>query len=135
MKPQCIPLKYQIGGEFEPADKSDSARFLRAAGVQGRQLNREREKEHHLREVLIMTQMDTRCRNCIEWQCSGTSGLWGTCRLNCSIHTFNDICSHFKAKEITCEQCGQKLGISPNSKGAFSYQSCKCNEPELMHQT
>lgn len=44
MKPQCIPLKYQIGGEFEPADESDSARFLRAAGVQGCQLNRGRKK-------------------------------------------------------------------------------------------
>lgn len=33
---------------------------------------------------------------------------------------------------IVCERCGSKLGISPNSKGAFSYQGCNCNLPDWI---
>lgn len=35
---------------------------------------------------------------------------------------------------INCEKCGAKLGVSPNSKGAFSYQGCNCDQPEWMQQ-
>jgi hypothetical protein len=33
---------------------------------------------------------------------------------------------------ILCEKCGAKLYVSPNSKGAFSYQGCNCHEPDWM---
>ena len=38
-----------------------------------------------------------------------------------------------KAPEyLVCEKCGAHLHISPNSKGAFSYQGCDCENPEWM---
>jgi hypothetical protein len=33
---------------------------------------------------------------------------------------------------MICKKCGTKLGISPNSKGAFSYQGCNCHEPDWI---
>jgi len=31
---------------------------------------------------------------------------------------------------ILCDKCGKNLHISPNTKGAFSYQGCDCHEDE-----
>ena len=36
---------------------------------------------------------------------------------------------------IICKNCGSHLHISPNSKGAFSYQGCNCHEPEWFQTT
>lgn len=39
---------------------------------------------------------------------------------------------HVVPEYILCDKCGERLYISPNSKGAFSYQGCRCHEPERL---
>lgn len=40
---------------------------------------------------------------------------------------------HEVSEYILCEKCGQKLHISPNTEGAFSYQGCNCHEPDWVY--
>lgn len=72
-----------------------------------------------------------RCCDCTHWE-TNKSGAWGTCRRDKAIRRLEDVCDHFVATHMLCEKCGQKLSISPNSKGALSYQGCNCHEPEWM---
>ena len=49
-----------------------------------------------------------------------------------SVPTVKLASGHEVPEYILCEKCGQKLHISPNTKGAFSYQGCNCHEPDWM---